>query len=279
MVDENRWSPRTAVRAFVLCAIGLAALSAAAPRASAQVPSPAKDPTGAWFQVTPYLWMASIKGENTIGIPGGDITVPIDVNFGDIWSNLKFAFSFHFEGGANHGLGGFDFAYIRLGVDDIEFIEAPGPIQPRGEYRFTIVQTEFFGAYRGNPTGKTKFDLLGGTRLNNQNQDFSITGVGDDLELVDISKTWVDFFGGFRIVSNLGRKVFLGIRGDAGTGGSKFTGNGIFTFGFQISSLVSLDLAFRYLYINYETGVPNTPSFYAYKADQYGIILGAGFHF
>ena len=77
----------------------------------------------------------------------------------------------------------------------------------------------------------------------------------------------------------MGRKVVLAIRGDAGTGGSKFTGNGVFTFGYQISQLVSLDLAFRYLYINYESGVPISPDFYAYKADQYGLVLGAGFHF
>lgn len=255
--------------ATVLCG---AALLACSSLSEAQVPSPAKDPTGSWFQVTPYLWFASIQGENTIG----DETIPIDVNFGDIWSALKFAFSFHFEGGKNHGLGGVDFAYFRLGQDDIE-VETPGPGQPIGDFRFTIIQTELFGAYRGNPTGKTKFDLLGGTRINSQSQDFTITsGPGQDA---DVSATWADFFAGFRIVSNVGRRVFLAIRGDAGAGGSKFTGNGVFTFGYQISQLVSLDLAFRYLYINYASGVPTTPDFYAYKADQYGLVLGAGFHF
>jgi len=102
---------------------------------------------------------------------------------------------------------------------------------------------------------------------------------GDGLEFADVSKTWADFFAGFRIVANLGRKGFLGLRGDAGAGGSKFTGNGVFTLGYQISRLVSLDLAFRYLYINFESGVPSTPDFYAYKADQYGLVLGVGLHF
>ncbi len=264
---------RVGRRFLVVTVLTGAALLAWAAPSQAQVPSPAKDPTGAWFQVTPYLWFASIKGENTIG----STTIPIDVNFGDIWSNLKFAFSFHFEGGANHGLGGMDFAYIRLGRDDIEF-ETPDPVQPTGDFRFTIIQTEFFGAYRGNPTGKTKFDLLGGTRINSQSQNLT-TGPGNGIEVVDISQTWADFFAGFRIVSNLGRKVFLAIRGDAGAGGSTFTGNGVFTLGFQLSQLVSLDLAFRYLYINYESGVPASPDFYAYKADQYGLVLGAGFHF
>ena len=97
--------------ATVLC--GATSLACPSP-SHAQVPSPGKDPTGAWFQITPYLWMASIQGENTIG----DETIPIDVDFGDIWSALKFAFSFHFEGGKNHGLGGVDFAYIRVGEDD-----------------------------------------------------------------------------------------------------------------------------------------------------------------
>lgn len=272
MNSERILMPHRACRFLVAAALfGAASLALSSPT-RAQVPSPAKDPTGAWFQATPYLWFASIQGENTIG----STTIPIDVNFGDIWSNLKFAFSFHFEGGANHGLGGMDFAYIRVGQDDIE-VETEGPLQRTADYRFTIVQTELFGAYRGNPTGKTKFDLLGGTRINSQNQDLTITsGPGEGG---DISKTWADFFAGFRIVSNVGRKVFLGLRGDAGAGGSKFTGNGVFTFGYQISQLVSVDLAFRYLYINYASGVFNTPGFYAYKADQYGLVLGAGFHF
>jgi hypothetical protein len=46
--------------------LGAAALLACPSLSDAQVPSPAKDPTGAWFQATPYLWMASIKGENTM---------------------------------------------------------------------------------------------------------------------------------------------------------------------------------------------------------------------
>lgn len=43
--------------------------------------------------------------------------------------------------------------------------------------------------------------------------------------------------------------------------------------------LVSLDLAFRCLYNNYESRVPISPDFFAYKADQHGLALGAGFHF
>ena len=113
---SKRSSVHDVARRFLVTAVLFGAVVLACPSPSnGQVPSPAKDPTGAWFQVTPYLWFASIKGENTIG----STTIPIDVNFGDIWSNLKFAFSFHFEGGANHGLGGMDFAYFRLGRDDI----------------------------------------------------------------------------------------------------------------------------------------------------------------
>jgi hypothetical protein len=55
--------------------------------------------------------------------------------------------------------------------------------------------------------------------------------------------------------------------------------NGVFTLGYQISQLVCVELAFRYLYPNYEAGVPISRDFYAYKADQYGLVLGAGFHF
>jgi hypothetical protein len=40
-----------------------------------------------------------------------------------------------------------------------------------------------------------------------------------------------------------------------------------------------LDLGFRYLYVDYENGTAGTPDYFAYKADQFGILLGAGFWF
>jgi len=31
--------------------------------------------------------------------------------------------------------------------------------------------------------------------------------------------------------------------------------------------------------MDFDSGEPNTIDFYAYQADQYGLVLGAGFHF
>ena len=80
MSYKRRRRSSVLVKASAICAIGLAASYAAPTQASAQVPSPEKDPTGAWFQATPYLWMASIKGENTIGIPGGQAPGRLEIH-------------------------------------------------------------------------------------------------------------------------------------------------------------------------------------------------------
>ncbi len=260
-------------RAALLAALSSGALLSSATPALSQGAPQDVGPDKWWFQVTPYLWAASIKGGNTVG----DFTVPIDVDFGDIWSKLKFAFSAHAEFGKGRLLGGIDFATIKVGEDSIP-LAAP-ELGTSGDFGFTSIQTELFGADRfGGFDRPTRFDLLAGLRYNFQDQHLVIRDEPID-KFRGFHEAWVDFFAGARFGADLGRRWYVSARADAGAGGSKFTANAVALSGFRISNWFDATLGFRYLFIDYEDGVPGSPAFYAYNADQWGALLGFSFRF
>jgi hypothetical protein len=231
-------------------------LSSAAPSLAQGAPQD-KTPDDWWFQVTPYLWAASING----GVTTGDFTVPIDVSFGDIWSKLKFAFSAH----AEVGKGRIPLAAPELGSS--------------GDFSFDLIQTELFGAYRfGGFDRPTRLDLLAGLRYNYQDQNLVIRDTPID-KFRGFSEAWVDFFAGARFGADLGRRWYVSARADAGAGGAKFTANALAGIGFRIISWLDVNLGFRYLFIDYQDGIPGSPTFYAYNADQWGALLGFSFRF
>lgn len=273
-MKRGRWLSKLA-RGFVpAVALGSAALLSSSAPSLAQGAPQDKAPDEWWFQVTPYLWAASMQGGTTVG----PLTVPIDVSFSDLFSKLKFAFSVHGEAGRGRLLFGADFAIIKVGEDSIP-LATPNPEGDSGDFRFTVIQTELFGGYRAlRLGGPTRLDLLAGIRYTYQDMDLVIRGLPID-RFRGFQEAWVDFFAGARFGADLGRRWYVSARADAGTGGAKFTANAVAGVGFRILSWFDVDLGFRYLYVNYEDGVPSSPAFYAYNADQYGALLGFSFRF
>jgi hypothetical protein len=258
------------IRTFVL---GVTALLSSVSPLLAQGAPQDKEPGDWWLQVTPYLWAAGIEG----GVTTCPHTVPIDASFGDLWSKLKFAFSAHAEFGKGRVLGGIDFLTIKVGEDSIP-IAAP-ELGTTGDFRFTTIQTELFGAYRfGGFQRPTRLDLLAGVRYTYQDQDLVIRATPID-RFRGFSEAWVDFFAGARFGADLGRRWYVSARADAGGGGAKFTANAAAGVGFRVLSWFDVDLGFRYLFLDYEDGVPGSPTFYSYNADQYGALLGFSFRF
>ena len=265
----GRWLGRSAVVGVLLAGM-LASSPAAAP---AQESFSGKAPDEWWFQIAPYMWMAGIKG----GITTGPFTVPIDASFGDIFGKLKFAFAAHGEAGKGRVFGALDFQTIRVGEDSIP-LAAP-EVGTSGDFDLSMIQMELFGGYRfGELGGPTRLDLLAGARYTYQDQDLVIRDTPID-KFRGFSETWLDFFAGARFGADLGRRWYVSARADAGAGGSKFTWNGVAGVGFRILRWLDVDLGFRYLFVDYEDGVPGSPTFYAYNADQYGALLGFNFRF
>jgi len=248
-------------------ALGSAVLLSSAATSLGQGAPQDKEPDDWWFQVTPYFLVAGLSG----GVTTGEFTAPIDESLS------QFSFSAHGEFGKGRVLGGIDFLTMKAGEDSIP-LAAP-ELGTSGDYRFTLVQVEFFGAYRFGGFGRpTRLDLLGGIRYNFQDQDLVIRATPID-KFRGFKEAWVDFFAGARFGADLGRRWYVSARADAGGGGAKFTANATAGIGFRIITWLDVNLGFRYLFINYEDGVPGNPAFYAYNADQYGVLLGFGVRF
>jgi hypothetical protein len=174
-------------------------------------------------------------------------------------------------------LGGIDFATLRIGEDSIP-LAAP-ELGSSGDFSFDLIQTELFGAYRfGGFDRPTRLDLLAGLRYNYQDQNLVIRDTPID-KFRGFSEAWVDFFAGARFGADLGRRWYVSARADAGAGGAKFTANALAGIGFRIISWLDVNLGFRYLFIDYQDGIPGSPTFYAYNADQWGALLGFSFRF
>ena len=157
-------STAAAVRPF---AMGLLATVCMALPAEAQFPQD-KGPDEWRNTLTAYLWITSIKGENTVGT----VSLPLDLNFSDIWADLKFAASVHYELGKGQWGGILDFTYIKMGKDGIPVMEPSGVM---ASYEFEIVATELSGTYRLGPElGPQRFELLLGARYNRQKMDLVI---------------------------------------------------------------------------------------------------------
>ena len=59
--------------------------------------------------------------------------------------------------------------------------------------------------------------------------------------------------------------------------GSQFAFNSEAGVGYRLIKLLSINVLFRYLYMDYESGTAGTIKFYQQKTDQFGILVGAGF--
>lgn len=88
--------------------------------------------------LTLYLWAAGISGNATLG--SHDVpSLPVDVDFDDIFEDLEFGFQVYYEGVGEKRRGGMDYTYIKLGNTNDEGV--------CGEANSTLAA---FGIYRAN---------------------------------------------------------------------------------------------------------------------------------
>ena len=190
---------------FIICGLLLVALLLGSPVALAQQTSSEKN----WqFNLAPfYLWAISIDGDVT----QGTATVPVKVQFSDIFDNLESAFIVHFEA-MNKNKWGFlvDVNYVDLEGDGT-IQPGPGPgIQANVDFKNTIA--ELSGLYRIN-RDQHNFDLIAGIRY--MELENTVTAAAGPV-LADGSKDWVDPLIGARWLWDFADKWKLIARGDIG---------------------------------------------------------------
>ncbi len=242
--------------------LALACLGAALPAAAQS-----DDTASRWtFELVPVFWASGLHLDAQTG--EGDQS--IDVSFSDILKALHFGAVGSFE--ARKGRLGivFDSMYVDLGKS----IPQAGPMP--GDVDLDMQQSglSLALALRVAGDGSTAIDLLGGARYNYMNSVLEVTS-GPLDGLSNASKdSWVDGFGGLRVLGRLAKSWTLLAYGDVGAGGSKLTYQGKAGVIWTLSKLLSAHLGYRHQYFEREIGEGES-----FKMAKSGFYLGLGFQF
>ncbi|MDB4575557.1 hypothetical protein N9112_01215 [bacterium] len=212
------------------------------------------------FELTPYLWAASIKG--TLAAEGGESPpVDSDYNFFAL-DNLDGVASTTFTARKNQWGFLFDFLYVAY---EDTFLEA-SPLQITPRLEGTII--EFTGAYA--PTSIDNLELIAGLRQ----QDITIS-----LALVnrkpEQSASWIDAFAGIIYAHPLTGNFHISLRGDLGGFGieSDMAINAEAMFRYQMSDTFAIKFGYRYLKVKFKEDV------FLYDISLDGFLFGLGIGF
>jgi hypothetical protein len=230
------------------------------------------------FIVAPYLWLASLDGDVTIG----QIGVPVVMSTSQLLDNLDFAFAVRTE--LRKGRWGLlvDGQYLKLGASSD--IETPGPIlQPILDASIEQFLLESWAFYR-TPIDRGYVDLYAGIRYT----DFGLKMTfNPDLPLnpgfaldYSISPSWVSPIFGFRTGYDFSEKWYGLFRADIGGfgAGSSMTFSFNAGVGVKVSRIFDLTLSFRYLKDEYDEGTEGMPDYFEYDMETYGGMLGLVFN-
>lgn len=192
------------------------------------------------FKITPYLWIATIKG-NT-GSEGGDIDFDTDYNFFSL-DNLDGAF--FIAASASKGRWTWQTDLVYLNFNDSITI---GPIETGIDLQGDII--ELSAAYRLRSFEHAEIIL--GTRRVNIDLDISLTPGPQ----ASGGQTWLDPIVGLRYIRELGERWHAIGRLDVGGFGvsSDFTVNVLAGAGFSMTRHSSLFIAYRYLRLDFAEG-------------------------
>ena len=231
----------------VLTVLGVAAAIAWRPAAAQE-----------WqFELTPYLWLAGIKGEFGNGIAGGQ-PPRVDASFDNLLDSLDAIFMGSLE--ARKGSWGIvgDLVYLSFSKDaSIQLapnLPSPG-VKLSGELDGTVFGLS--AAYRV-AAGATAFDVVGGLRYYALKPSVNVT-VGVVQRLVDPKSEWTDPIAGARVRHAFSPK--WGATGYADIGGfgvgSELTYQFYVGMEYLFSRTFSAKLGYRQLHVDYEKGDRN----------------------
>ena len=223
------------------------------------------------FLAEPYLLFPYMQGN--VGI-GNNITMPVDANPGDIFSNLQFGGMIYLEARTNKWAISSDYVLMMLNQDI-----TPTNLIASGNVKVTQSIWELAGLYRILP-----FLEVGiGGRLN-----YLSTGIDAQRNVIPIgseslsgshSKAFYDPLLIARFATNINEKWLFQLRGDLGgfSIGSDFTWQLQGYAGYRFSKLFQVTAGYRYIGINYDKG-ENLDRF-IFNMDEFGPVIKLGFNF
>jgi len=234
--------------------------------------NPANADNDKWsYAIEPYLIAVAIDGDVGIGRVDG---VDIDVDFDDILDTLQLGGMLHFEAHQENDWG--------FALDYVFFDLSKNKTGTRG----AVVDADvFLGVFealliKGPGLGDEGLDYIAGLRWLNIEVDVDIDPV---ILPGTISRkpeeSFVDAFIGARWKKQINEKWLFSLRGDVGGGASDFTWQVITGFRYSFRDSMALDLGYRALGIDYETGTSGQPDYFKYDTTSAGPLVGFVFNF
>ena len=204
------------------------------------------------FQLTPYLWLAGIKGEFGNGVAGGQ-PPRVDASFDNLLSSLDMLFMGSFE--ARNGRWGVlgDVVYLSFSKEaSIKLapnLPSPG-VKLDAEFDGTILS---LGATYRIATGATTVDVLGGLRYYSLKPSVSVT-IGPIQRVVEPNSDWTDPIIGMRARHQFSPKWAVNGYADIGGFGvgSDFTYQVYVGMEYAFTKTFSANLGYRQLYVDYK---------------------------
>jgi len=221
------------------------------------------------FQLSPYLWMASLEGD--IATLSGLPTVDVDASFDDILDNTDLALMV--QGEVRYRRVGFlvDLSYLDLSVDE----GTPGPFFGDVDLETSTFFATLGTFYRAVDRERVALDLFAGMRI------WSIDTVLEfDPGLLagrraSDDDAWVDPLIGARGSVKLVGPLWLSAAGDIGGFGaaSDLTWQALGTLDLRLCSWLAIRAGYRHLDVDYDHGG------FVWDVAMSGPILGASLRF
>jgi len=225
------------------------------------------------FVAAPYLLLPTMQGNVAIN----DIPIEVDASTGDIFNVLEGGFMLFFEASNSKWAVNMDILYMKLGET------GETPILGRtAELEIKQLGLTFNGLYRVAPWAEVGI----GGRFNSIEQSAEIAGVGNtpgDIlpgRFVSMEQNWFDPLIVARVMTRFdGSQWRLGMLADIGGFGvgSDLAWQINPFVGYQFSKLFEIDLAYRWLSMDYESGADS--NYFKYDMLISGPEIGFLFHF
>ena len=219
------------------------------------------------FTAAPYMLFLSMDGDAAIrGLP-----IDVDASTGDIFDNLDFGVMFFFEARNDKWAVNFDLLYMNLGKEGVTPLVSRNAEVDMKQLAITVT-----GLYRLNHW----FEVGLGGRINSIDASVNIAAGDYILPGRDFSmnQTWFDPLVVVRAMTQLNNKWRLGMLANIGGFGmgSDFAWEINPIVGYQFSKLFEIDIAYRWLGMDYETGTGT--DYFKYDMLISGPELGLLFH-
>jgi hypothetical protein len=222
------------------------------------------------FNISPYVWAASLKG-TAAAVPGLP-SIKVDASFKDILQNLDLAAMTLVELRYRRFAAYADIVYTDISTDaDLSSRILFDDIDAESE----LFIGTFGGAYRAVEGDRGFLDLLAGARVWSVDTRLDVNGGLLDGQEIEDNENWVDPVIGLKGRFDFGHGFFLyGLGQVGGFGvGSDLTWDAFGGFGYQFNDTISAIAGYRHLEVDYEHEA------FKFDVELSGPVIGVTIHF